>query len=810
MEVYDKEKTDDELRSLTGISKDEESAMDTSAHNSVAQDIAEREGLTGSGSSAESGKTTDSSNTPSDEPNFYAGESESGNGGGIKNFFWSSSQRKAATLFGGGGLIATIVFIVFAVITFAGPAEIIQLSHILQIPFAHSANTDSARTKGLLRYARTGETGETRVGYLGSKIFGNLRVQLEDAGITFDTTSYSGRLNSATVDPEKMAEKLSDFSTLKGMSPAAQKAFIENKLQLPEGSLIDVVDGSGAPTGNFETAKGVTLGLKSAIALKDTTIASLDDGGIVSAIKNRVMGDYLGIPSLFHPIKRFIGDPLKNKVTAIVKQKIDAKNAQAQEDSLNDTLSSPTPTPVEAAAEADLNKQLSPAKKTIGAAVLLASTVCLIRSVAKDVPDVNRALIVAPAVAHSTSMIAKGSQFQNGNNMNSSQPNAAVSDLTDSSTGQNIWSGQALQALENPTSYGGVEMPLDLAQGFSTSTTPSGIDNSLGLGGFGAAICSPAGLVVQAGVGVALLVSGFFDAGTSWDVRAGFAAGQAGEFAATSGVFAMIKHYAVQILSDHGVVPKAFAGALGGNLLAYGAREAANIGAVSSGGVALGSNASTQLGYQEAKQANDVFESKSLSYKLFNTDDQKTLAGHLVDNINPNFRQNITNVGNGILSFSLISNMLKNLGTIFNMHVSADISQPYDWGFPQYGIPDSLLNNPAYADPYANADAVAKLLDTTGGTASPYIAKAMACFGVTISQQNGLWSVVPATDVNPNDPAYTDQNCGDITSDPNWDSIIMFVEDSRNMDAVSCFVGGSDSAQSCTNSGDPNLASSGN
>lgn len=105
MPVYDDEKvangadsaSDDELRRLTGIGKDEEDAMDREAHNGAADDIAEKGGL------------------------FNAADTASPMGR-LKqagNFMWGSKKRKAATTgvgLGVGGLGVSLVMLFMSLV----------------------------------------------------------------------------------------------------------------------------------------------------------------------------------------------------------------------------------------------------------------------------------------------------------------------------------------------------------------------------------------------------------------------------------------------------------------------------------------------------------------------------------------------------------------------------------------------------------------------------------------------------------------------------------------------------------------------
>jgi hypothetical protein len=305
------------------------------------------------------------------------------------------------------------------------------------------------------------------------------------------------------------------------------------------------------------------------------------------------------------------------------------------------------------------------------------------------------------------------------------------------------------------------------------------------------------GQFLQLAAGLALIISGFADAGVSWGA---YATAKGAEFTASAGVVYWIQHEAVNILKSKAIVPEVMSGPLGGNILAYGAREAANIEARASGGVAMSGTQTAVLDKQAEQQDQKQFRSESFFARVFDVHDYRSLASRAIDSSNPSMTQDAKDFASSLFG---VRGILHNISSIFNPAAHA-ASQPYDWGFPQYGIPSTMASSPLFANPYDNADKVAALLDSsclnsdgTTNVSCGYIKKANQCFGVAISKDNGVWNVAAEKSVIPTDGSYLDAHCADM-SDMNWQRMMLFVFDTRTMDAIACDQGDD---SSCANVG---------
>jgi hypothetical protein len=152
--------------------------------------------------------------------------------------------------------------------------------------------------------------------------------------------------------------------------------------------------------------------------------------------------------------------------------------------------------------------------------------------------------------------------------------------------------------------------------------------------------------------------------------------------------------------------------------------------------------------------------------------------------VKPSVGQNIASLTN---SFVNMGGSLSNaFAALIPKARAAD--KPYDWGFPDYDIPLSVLKDKDLENPYANADKVAALLDGNGGSGSDIAEKAKTCFGTHIEKVDDMWDITQTDPVNPNSDEYSSANCDDI-SDVNWKRMILFVSDTKNMKAVACYQG---------------------
>jgi hypothetical protein len=732
-------------------------------------------------------KETAGDSDGSDQSFYRQSDSSLGRG----RFSLNGRITKKRGLFG-GGILALLASAIIGTSLLSGPAEMVQLSHILQNPFSKSDSDSHRRLGRLYRYAKSNQIGETRVTKLGSKIFGDTIDQLNEKGVTIKANRLTGRPTETTYETRKLEN---DFPELKGASTEARKAFLEEKL----GVNVDQVIGAGTTF----TVDQTEMNVRSANLLTKSTVGLLDRNGLVSAIKTRTLSKYFGLPSLFHPFSRALADKENQILNNIQKRQQEKQDEQDRQAKLTEG--------VEAKGEAAVTEVKTKGKftKSFAGTLLITGGACLVYSTAKDIVIINHQLVVLPAEIHAVDLASIGAQAEKGQDLTMRQVQTAGEDLTDPATGKSIWQGQALKALETNGQADAslADIPSDYAQAFSADTTEASIQGNVDslfqkttLGFLGAgAICSPAGTFVQIVGGVSLAAFAAFG-----DVATGGAATPV-EVGALAGVFAIKQAESVALSAiglhflNNFVLGKttaklaadAFSGPVGGDLLAYGARAAANTAAIASGGIALGNQASTILATQEQQQDEQQFRSLSLAQRLFSPYDYRSAVGKLIQTTSGSPLHNLARIGNIFTGFSSLFG--HSLSAITPRAAAA--GTPYNWGFPQYGLPDNLLNDPKLDNPYDNAKQVVGILEGSAG--GDYKTRALHCFGVDINKDNSdeVWDVIPNHEINPSDASYP-TNCSD--TDENWKRIEMFVFDTTTMKAAACYQGDD---QSCIDLG---------
>lgn len=770
---------DDSLRNITDINKGEESGYDSNARSGAAEDIANREKTAANDTGNQGGgKSTSAAGLASAEAlggglaaiNPALGAMK---GGKILSAFWGNKKRKRNTIGGGvAGLIVTGVMFFLGIAS--GPLQLIHLAEVLGKSFTYSENSSSVRTGDLLRYAKSGNYGETRLSFLGSKIYGNTVDQLKGLGVEMNSGSGS-HLKNVAIDPnnENLTKK---YPEMKKMSNKAKINFLADKLGIPETDLQPIGGGKlGVTTRNY--------GVKATRLLLKNTMSLTDDGKILSAIKFRELAKFYDIPSLFHPMKKLTAAAEK-KLASVVDRRI-AENARQTE------IEKPVRTKINTLKSA-LDEKIGGTKAKIGGALLITGTTCMVKGAADTIVTYNNAAVLAPSIIKATSAIALGSQIKSGQEVTSSQIGSVVESFQGSDG--TIWQGEALQVLAS-NSQTGTDMPSSYKQLYSNSTTADSIKAALNTPILNT-LCSGPGLLLQFVGGVALLTLGPETGGLSDAAIAGMKLA-----ASTAGSILVVKSV-VSLIETSDVVPTVLSGTLGGNILAYGARAASGLDARSNGGVELTPAQTALIDKQNQVDSQNNFSAKSLFAKIFDIKDYRSLSGRLIDSVKPGFQQNIASI---LGSFTHLGSLItKEFSSLLSKAGAA--SKPYDWGFPQYGIPPEILNTTAYEDPYANAAVVSNLLNPSLDTNNPkhdqsqsYITRAAACFGVAILKTPNdsgvpVWDVSSVNEVYSTDQSYTDANCNN-TSDPNWVRIMLFVFDTKTMKAAACYSGDSQSCQ---------------
>lgn len=843
--------SDDDLRQMTDINPEQEGAMDREASSGAARDIGRREGLfnpggdsTRSSGSAPGGAATRSGSASGGDASEESGSGDSkavgagalsaaeglssaaglfnaaanpvSFGGRLKNVFWGSTRRKRGTVGGGitGGLLTLIlVFIGFV----SGPAELVQLEHTLEKGFSKSDSDSNSRTSKLFRYGRAlknKDIGETRVGYVGSKIFARTTAQLADIGVTIER-GPTGAPVKYTFDDETFSEA----KGLQGLSSEEKISYIAEQLGVDPASI------SPPKGGKFELPAS-DYDLRTARLVAKNTVGLLEGGKIETGIKVREFTKFLNLPSLFHPFKRLLASQENKRLngTPAEKESEQTQEEQAQAQQEQSVTTPSTPEVVEGdLAATDAADQVAASggiKGGVVKALTLTATACLARGLAKDIPKIDRVKVVLPAVTEASNFIAIGSQVESGQDVSEGEIGAAVTSLK-GTDGSDIWQAKSLQALAGGNTKGLTDITSDQQQAFDSHKTAAAVSkyssDAIGGGTTASVLCSGPVVALQVIVGLAATVVGEVgtDGAITPAIAGTLAAKTTASFVGSLVFFHYLTHYILDSTTAKDLAKNAFKGLSGGNLLAYGARAAGNMASIASGGIDLGVKATNALSIQDAAQSRKQFESESFFARMFDINDSRSLLGHMADGVNPSFFQNIATMAGGFMHVG--STIMQGFASLVPA-TSAANDQTYDWGFTQFGIPDYLLNDPDLADPYANAGDVAQLLDSQclDGTTVKSCGirdRVMTCFGNDItydtSSGSNLWNVVPVKDVDQNSDDYINNgNCNPFngkapsatdTDNMNWARIIMFVNDTSDANAASCFEGGDD--QACSDFG---------
>ncbi len=247
-------------------------------------------------------------------------------------------------------------------------------------------------------------------------------------------------------------------------------------------------------------------------------------------------------------------------------------------------------------------------------------------------------------------------------------------------------------------------------------------------------------------------------------------------------------------------------GADKGNYENYGARLGANdMGNANAGLPMTDADADNLSGIQRAAQAEE-FQSKSLAYKLFNTEDSQSVIGQFIDSQKPDPGANVANAASSFL------NIGKSFGSMFSKPLLASVGaaplSPYNYGFPNIGFTEEEMNNPRYLDTFANVNRAADLLE--GEKGPEYIERAKNCFGVTIQQkvyddEIERWRISPPAEgasptrktiLDPANKCYGEGTTDNLEEnkiaameDVDWMDMRIFIIDSNVANALGCEAG---------------------
>lgn len=813
MAVYDDEKekagtgnlpSDDDLRHITGINPEQEAAHDREAYRGAAEDIAEREGLFNPHGDTE----TESPKGAVPASGLAAAEAGGAAGNNIPfNPSDTKSPNKLLTWFGrnkkktaAGGIVGlSIGGLIFGGIIASGPFEFIHLAqNLTHFHFASLQDAGDDRSSKLLRFvfhAQNGEVEKTRMGHTMNMIANGIEAKMNATGIQTAYTDKFGLLDGYAIDTSN--------ENFKGMSEDQVKQYFKENYNV---DLQEKVDPSGK---KFLFADGKKLGYFKSRAMIRAMMQEAGYSKIGSVLAARIMGRRAGIT--WHPLKK-----LDRKLQGAAEKW--AKSLFSEEESgappeiategpenTNNNGSQPTQGETDATnAESSANDTTKTAQsgnvedtktsitgKVAAGGAALVGVACLAYGVAKNVDVLKESEVVLPLIRMGMETIIVGNQVMSGQDVDMSELAQLSKQFTsiDQKTGKTLgWDdAQSIQA-EQGQQLTGVDATDTMR---TVGQAPAGSWLSSGtLGGILGGVCSaPAQLAISFLGGPISGVVSFLIAKTP----------------PVEKLMGDITNHLASWLVGKAIDPSTLAGPDFGNAVNYGARLAANQQAIASGGTELSTAQSAQLQTTEDIASSQQFNTQSLAYRVLNPYDSRTLASHVIDSVSPSTTSEVASLAGGFLHIG--SNIAASVGSIFTGTIHAAPKTPYNYGFPEYGFSEADLNNPLVEDPYANAAAVANLLDTnclnsdgTVNSGCSYISKANKCFGVNItytpadgSSGGNLWDVVDGgSNVKMSDDSSSN-GCDDSSSD--WLQVRFFIFDTESAQSLGCY---ENVAESCS------------
>jgi hypothetical protein len=739
-----------------------------------------------------------------------------------KNGWWN---KKRAGIAGGTTGIVLMVAGMLGLTTLSPVAQFIQLDQTLQIPQG-KANTDSANRLGrwykYLPESAKEALKSTKAGRLADKVLTPTIDQLANKGVTTER-GRTGAPTRTNFDMDKLSAHDASF---KGLSGDEAKSALAEALKLPANK----ISGSGTKLyvdqGDFSLSESRLL-VKNTVYLTGPTpkgVVGRTGAGLINSMKIRSLTKTFNLPSLLHPLKRTtaaIENKLLNgKATTTGNEEEKAKAAEAAEAAAEaveeKSFASTTEAPNAASTTATEEVKDESAKYNSVAmkALLFTGGACYLRSIAGDVVTINHYRVAVPAALMAVQLIAIGEQVKYGGADTTATQLGVLSKkiFGNDGTGHNIWTGQALEQLGTGKHHtGDPDITADFQQAFSDRTTAGQIKAwaSKSLGGETAAnaACSKAGLFAQAlvglGAGAASIIGEVGSGGTLTPaIVGGWALKESINFAVSAVAMHFIQEFILNKTTAAKLTEAAFKGPVGGSLLAYGAREAANMTATNTGGISLNNHDSTLSEANERKAVQQQFAAEPFFSRMFDAYDSRSLFGQLMQHISPSFSQNMFNFASSLMN---VNHSFAGVLTGMLPKVSAE-ETTYDWTFAQTGIPSDMLNDPSLANPIANSNHAADLLNATclngdsADTSCDFISRIDACFGNTVSYDttDKMWDTTVGHDVDKHSDAYEKANCDGIgggtnvgpgTPEGQWRSMVMWVNDTNDMKAAACFEG---------------------
>ncbi len=750
-------------------------------------------------------------NDPSDGVGLYSPSKKSNKKKG------RFSRRKKGFIGGGIGLLTGILFFL-SIIT--QPLQLLQLDFALGKHEIGQNRTVGSRLKrmfyrsALQRDPDTRlEEGRTRLGAFSNRAFSGVLDRLEtDQGVKF--LGGEGRFSGT---PRLLA-----ISALRG-SPltvigdaAATRINIAREFGVDPSRVTVIPGGSGGSIDLHGLTPKQLDGVVDGLARNSGggRFTSRFNPRLTTAINKRMWRKVLGAPNMFHPLSR-VSARVGRAVDKFVETRRERKRTDADRARRSARIDAR-----QSAAKRIIRSKVGVNVIKIGAtAVSLQGVMCLVKDVAGVLPEVFYATTVMPAMIRTIQFQSTASQLRAGQDFNIEQMGDTVSDLQDAQGGT-VWQAKSLNALASGGEGRGEDIDAGAKMAFATQgSSISGLyalvrgedPNNAGestVDWVGDWACSSTARWVGLAAGVVLTGISFVGcpatAGAACTGNAARVGTQAafgiavfsvvsrmlGEFVADTASGKVADACGIETSSDDEelaekidtVNAKAF-----GNCLAYASRMENNISGASKGFVPLSSGDERAVMREANEQDLAEFKKKGLAERLFSTQDERSLAMSV-------FRKSsdlgITSGSSSQIAsaFLKVPFIIANgLSSVFSNTTHAQ-AVSYDWGFPAFGLPLSITEDPKYADPVANANWILEHRDDLDD------GKIEECFGVKlVDGPEGLQANLLEEEVNPLSDDYNDKNCGDLSNET-WVRTALFVADDSIARSLDCYDG---NAASC-------------
>jgi hypothetical protein len=697
------------------------------------------------------------------------------------------NPKKSAGVALGGGIAG---FIIFLAGILQGPLQLIHLGEILRKPTIKSDNDNTIRAGAIIRYWQSGDIGQTRLSYYGSKVAAGAQESLRKQGVEAIDRNARGRPGAFEIDAKKNDVSKDIGSQKDQIRALSQSLGIQESEIKPIGGDKFRIDTPSNNEGLDKSNKILSFGLKA--EAKDGLVR----GDIHTANQHRVLKKLFGLPALFSPWEKLTGNKLDQYIERMQKAEERAKERRNERLGRAPNYTGPVRAKIDEAGERFRSKPsiISAA----GRGLQLQGALCFVKGVAELVPVANRAAVVAPAVLETNSVMSKASQGKSGEKLSLPQAGVTVDGFSDDEGGT-VWQSKALDALgKNGRNAKGKDIEENHKQAFMNNNAQKELEEKFGvrvevLGvtvNLGGALCNPVaqiGGTILGGIftGLSCTAGAVGTAGTSCAVAAG-------RFASSSIVMYQIAGIVSQQLAgwlaEENIDWESLPADQRGSLMAYAARESANINARQSGGTMLNDSDQKTVMENYDRIDKEVFQNKSFFARIFDLSNYRSLASTSLRQVNFNVNGSASLVSSTMTSLSQTGG---NLTSAFMPKLLAQSEETYSWDFPLYGVPLDVFNGEDFENPYDNAEKVAVFFGDDED--HEYIQRGKQCFGVNISKDSdGRWEVQTDEeegDVNPQSADYHNPNSDCNEDSIEWRRVQMFVFDSKLMVSMACYDG---------------------